>query len=119
MKIPPYCNVLLAHLKAVKILKTQIMIYCGSLSFPYAKELISHGGIGIAFTKEMNPSDYFWPVENNNVILDDTGDFPQEKLIELGCHLINYNPCLIVIRSESKNIMEIIDPSLLKGINNE
>ena len=102
LKLPPFGVILQAYQKSKVHLKTIIRIYVGQKASQEAYDGIQYGTLCTYLPYGEDYKDYDWPINNQNIVLEDTDLTSISMLRKMSLYLLNiHTPHYIFLVSRS------------------
>lgn len=106
----PFGRILLAYQKDSVALKSHITIYVGKNSKKEAFDEISSGFLCSFLPEGEDYTRIKWPIDNQKVIVFDTGGIDEVKLKKFCLYLLRFDPSILFLSSEEYQ-SEIFKPT--------
>ena len=100
--LPPFGEVVKAF--SSYQINSRIYIFCGKSAWDDAQRFISNAMPCLCLPFGKNPTDYFWPVQNADFVLCDTGGMDVEQLHSFCIELLAFGAKSILLFSEKTPI---------------
>jgi len=103
LPLPPYGLIVSQYQKEAIRLEFPVYIFVGKDAFHNAKLEKSIGGMAMALPPDKEVTQFTWPINDQKIVVIDTGDMTANALKRICFNLLTHNPRVIFLYSDTGN----------------